>query len=537
MRTDNSKVGLVVVLPVCHADLHLAEKWLRWAGELSHDAKRYRLVVFCTRSLENELVARLRAAVEGFTFNVEIVETPGIYEQGYTPSANYMFRTALEHCERFHPGRAILWCEADTVPIHSLWVASIQSEYRECGEPFMGDFHAIGPIHHMTGNAVYHPEWRKFAPSLAKLPLPRPEQGWDTLCAHETVPQMARSKTIQQVWRPPVITDAWVQEHLWPTTGLFHQCKDGSLIDVLCKMGSYDEIPIADPLPRPSPRVAVARVISGLRTEIMIVTHRRDVEFLRYCMASIKKFAFGFAGVTLVVPSNERGTFDPFESAVDHVRVHYYDENPSKGMLHHQLMICRADEICPEAEIIVHVDADCMLWELTTPDDFLPSGRCLLVRESFDKIGRRNPNRNVWQQNVAKCAGFLPDWETMVRHPNVHPRELYPWVRRLVEATTGQPFDQYVLSQQNEFPQGFAEFPLLGAVGIRDFGDRYHFVDYDHDTDGREVGLDPSVAAYQYIYRAGRDKLVEFWSHGGIARYEKDMKRFLAGMQPSFHLK
>lgn len=530
---DNSKTPLVVVLAVCHNDFHIAEKWLAWAAFLSLNAivAPYRLVVWCTKSLESELMARLFEQTRKFDFYVEIAETPTLYEQGYTPSANFMFRTALEHCERFYPKHAVLWCEADTVPMHSGWVGEIEAEYQECGKAFLGDFHDC-TIPHMTGNAVYSPDWRKLAPSIARLPQPKPEQGWDTQCAHETVPQMARSKTIQQIWRPPVITGEWVHGNINESTGLFHQCKDGSLIDVLARDLGYPPIPISRQLERPVRAVGAS---NGLRMHILIVTHARDLPFLEYCLRSIRKFANGFSGVTLAVPDNERSVFDRF--AGDDVRVHYYEDVAGKGMLRHMTIKCRADEIIPEADAILHMDADCMFWKDATPDDFMAAGRLVMVRERYAECGKRNPNRLVWRDAVQRAVGFVPEFETMVRHPQVYPRDLYRWVRQLVEGTNGQPFDHYVLSGQNQFPQSFAEFPTIGAVGIRDFTERFTFVNYDHAGDARECGVSTQHTQFQYLYRADRDKIVEFWSHGGIDSYRKDAERFLAGNVPSFQIK
>jgi hypothetical protein len=72
----NTPPRLVVVLAVCHNDFHLAEQWLSWAAHLAQPAHEYRLIVWCTKSLEPALIARLRDRAEKFPFFVEIAETP-----------------------------------------------------------------------------------------------------------------------------------------------------------------------------------------------------------------------------------------------------------------------------------------------------------------------------------------------------------------------------------------------------------------------------------------------------------------------------
>jgi len=549
--TDNTALDLVVVLPVARFDWNLAMKWLKWVASLAipetsgmDGREKFPLVVWSTPALTSEQFEQLGDAAEPLQIVPEICS--GLEEIGYFGSPNQMFKGALEYCEKEFPGRAMLWAEADTVPMRQGWYGQILAEYRACGRPFMGDVQRAGDIPHLTGNAVYHPNWRKLAPSLAAMG--QEECGFDSLCAHDILPRAHYAKTIQQIWRPPLpITEAWAQKNIKPETALFHQCKDGSLIDVLCLRANQPLIPLAPALcastyeaqkrvlaqrneVRPSLRIEHA---PGDRMEILIVTHQRDTEFLRYCLRSISMFTAGFHGVTLVVPNSEKHLFDWAKKGV---KFHFFDEIPDKGHLGHLIQKCRADEICPEADYILHLDADCMFWRQCTPADFMQNGKPILVRERYADCGKRNENRLFWQGAVERALGFTPEWEGMTKHPNAHRRETYRRLREMVETHTGQSFDDYVLSGQNAFPQHFAEFPALAAIAIRDFPDKYHFVDYDREEDGRMCGIDPNTS-WQAIYRYDRDFLCEFWTHSGIKRYEKIAEAIMQGKAPAFHVK
>lgn len=267
-----------------------------------------------------------------------------------------------------------------------------------------------------------------------------------------------------------------------------------------------------------------------MKMEILIVTHAKDIPFLHYCVASIEKFAAGFSGVTLLVPRHEE---DRFSWAKPFVSVRLFEEPVGKGMLAHEVQICRADEWCPSADTILHLDADCMFWRPCTPDDFMISGKPLLVRERYSDCWKSNPARCLWQTAVQRAMGFFPEWETMVRHPQVHLREVYPAVRAAVEWRRGV-FDDYVLSGPNSYPQEFCEFGSLGAIAIRDFPDRYSFVDYDHDRDARECGV---TKRFQYVYRINRDFCVEAWSHAGVDGYSKMFDDIMAGNAPEYYVK
>lgn len=522
---------ILPVLAVAGPDAHLAIKLLRWVRLLRGAVKpedQYPLVVFHAKGLDEKAVEMLReAAGPGIIFTTP----PEVYEYGYAPSANYQFRSALEMVEATYPGAAMLWLEADTVPMRPTWFAEIVAEYRACGRPFMGDFvPQRRGIDHMTGVAVYPPNWRELAPSLAILPQPRPHQGWDSMCAHEIVPQMARSKTIQQTWRPPPITPQWIARHVRPECALFHQCKDGTFIDALTEIAGETRIPLGAAFAPSSYPLTAPQVAHAPRVEILIVTFARDMEFLRYCLKSIRLYASGFHGVTIVVPSHEVGLYDWVRREA---RVVYFDEPAGKGMMAHEIQKCRADEWCPGADFILHLDADCMFFRRVTPADYVKDWQALIVGEPYASI--TNPNRHIWKKCVEDATGHTPKHDCMVRHPQVHPRQTYQATRDAVEAFTGRGFNEYVLSCRNEFPQGFAEYPTLATIGLRDFRLFYNFMEYDHAEDAKLTGQ--PAGSFQYAYRRDRDFLVEWWSHGGIARYKSDCDAVLAGRIPAYFVK
>lgn len=536
---DRSKTPVVPVLAVSHADFHLAVKWLRWASRMAQESKvEIPLRVWASKALNEEHIAVLTAALEGIGSNNVVKQAPELFEKGYAPSANYQFRTALEMMTADFPGCAMLWCEADTVPMHARWLRTIEAEYRKHAKPFMGDivrYPANGEpgIDHMTGTGVYPPDWRELAPSLQILPEPRPHQGWDSMCAHEILPQAAQAQSIKQVWRPAPMTLAWMKANKATPNdiALFHQCKDGTMIDVLVAESGGVAIELGQPLPKYVAPKPVVTTPDGTAVEIMVVACARDKAFLRYCLDSIKRNARGFSGVTLVVPELELAAF---AWAKPYAKLRGIHEPAGKGMLAHEVAICRADEHCPDAGAIVHVDADCVFWEPVSAGDYVRNGKCLMVREKYEWVGQRNPNRLIWRDCVERATGLRPEWETMVRHPNVYPRSLYAHTRKVVEQHTGRDFDGFVYAQENGFPQGFAEFPTLGAVGIADMPQLFDFVDYDHAADQKIVGIG---VEFQYAYMAGRDHLVETWSHGGINRYRQHLDAWAAGTLPRYFVK
>jgi hypothetical protein len=247
-------------------------------------------------------------------------------------------------------------------------------------------------------------------------------------------------------------------------------------------------------------------VFEAVKVRIFIVSFHRDVEFLRYCLKSIQKYATGFEGVTIAVPINEHLLFDWVKDYGADLGV--FEEDPAKGMMHHEYEKMTADIWCPSADAILHLDSDCMFWEPASPDDFFVNGKPILFRERYATL--KNKLRLHWKKAVFDATGIDPEWETMVRHPAVHLRETYAITRTVIFGHTKRPVREYILSCRNEFPQEFAEFPTLGSVAIAHIPGKYHFVEYDVTTpDGG------------YPYDRERDFVTAHWSHGGIERYRE----------------
>ncbi len=529
-------IPLVVALPVSPPDYHLAVKWLKWAVALrreGNESLEYPLIVVAAASLEADDLVKLALIFYGIP-GWSVVQQSEKYERpelGYAAAANMMFRFALETVEKEFPDHPMLWAEADTVPTRPSWFYEIASEYIMAGKPFMGAFHPHGAIPHMSGNAVYTADWREKAPSFAKLPGDRPQQGWDSACAKETVPQMHIAETIQQEWITPPFSEYNTDKILKPKTALFHRTKDGTLIDVLAKRNKMQPIALEAPIAPPTSTMAEMaqnRIVTPT-VRIMIVTHAKDMDFLRYCLASIKKYASGFAGVTLVVPEHERGLYDWVKGAI----VRYFPQPEEKGMLSHLIQKCRADEWCPDTDFIVHMDADCMFFRDVTPAAFVKDWRALSVREAYANI--TNPHRHGWAERVEQATGIRPEYDYMLRHPQVHPSAVYKATREYVEGWTKQAFNDYVLSGQNVFPQSFCEFNTLSTIGKHLFVCCYNYVDYNKALDAQMIGQDPG--SFQYVYKRNVDFVVEWWSHGGIGRYRSDCDAVLGGRIPAYWVK
>jgi hypothetical protein len=235
-----------------------------------------------------------------------------------------------------------------------------------------------------------------------------------------------------------------------------------------------------------------------LKTEIFIVSVAKHFDWLEYCLRSIQKFASGFSGVTLLVPSDDHqkaiGVANCYNSQVP-LSVLHGPEWPGKGMLWHMAQKMRADEWCKGADFVLHIDSDCMFTEPVTPEDYFVDGKPVLMHASFEWLVKaQQANLSMWKEAAERALGWEVTQETMRRHPAVHHHSLYVTARQCIEAHTGMKCDDYIQSCENQFPQTFAEFPTLGAVALKVFPDFYAWRNQETQ------GFPPS-------------KLVQFWSH------------------------
>ena len=239
---------------------------------------------------------------------------------------------------------------------------------------------------------------------------------------------------------------------------------------------------------------------------IFIRSFARDIPFLEYNMRSIQKFASGFSEVLVTVPMKDRAAFLPLSDKWC-FKLHAADEPEGKGMLHAEVRLCRADELCPSADFVLFTDSDCVFTERVCPQDYFVDGKPVLFVESFEKLAREKSPRVCWRKPVVDALGFDPEYETMCRHPAVHPSWIFPKFREAVERHVMRPFDEYVLAQRNEYPQTFAEFDSLGALAVRDYIDHYHFADVDAFT-AEAISMSGGPIR--------NNKILQNWSHGGV---------------------
>lgn len=239
-----------------------------------------------------------------------------------------------------------------------------------------------------------------------------------------------------------------------------------------------------------------------MNCEFLCVTFRRDLEYTRYMLRSLKKFATGFTGITLAVPDEDYVLFLPFtkEFLEIPVKVIPYQDVPGKGMLQHMVKVCEADLLCHDADVIFHFDADRCFKEPVTPADYMAGEKPVLLYDPYSTM--KDVGRLRWKSGVEGALGGVSEWEIMARLPLAYKRNLYATLREKVTAHTGEDWKVLALKGPNAFPQvHWPEFNILGETAKRFHPDEYVFLPND--------GTHPV-------------KTMTFWSHSPYDKPQPD---------------
>ncbi len=228
-----------------------------------------------------------------------------------------------------------------------------------------------------------------------------------------------------------------------------------------------------------------------MKTSLLIVSWLQDLCWLEYCLRSIEKFATGFHETVVLVPQQELEEFQDRLVSPPGIRIKTYHrvEDKAKWHLHHQAMKCHADAWCLTADFVLHIDSDCVFSAPVTPEDYFVDGKPVMLIEPY-----KNLVNNPWQIPTQNALKRTVEWETMRRHPQVNPIEVYLDLREHIHRLHNMTLESYILRQKADFPWGISEHNLIGAYAFESHRDAYHWIDVSKKS-------------------RPASKLIQFWSH------------------------
>lgn len=204
---------------------------VRWANHIKKlgGVSKHHIIVMPAHGVNTEGVMEPLSQAFGKAEELPCFHT----EQGWPVSCNRAFEQAAWHSYQVTK-QSFLWMEPDAIPLKASWLDDIESEYKQCGKPFMGDFVKIAGvlpngIDHMSGIAVYHWDMPRIMPSVFN----NDHAAWDIVSGREVTPQMHRTNLIHhdwvpsKQWRREVVTNECVN----PLAVIYHPDKLGVLFN------------------------------------------------------------------------------------------------------------------------------------------------------------------------------------------------------------------------------------------------------------------------------------------------------------------
>jgi hypothetical protein len=225
----------------------------------------------------------------------------------------------------------------------------------------------------------------------------------------------------------------------------------------------------------------------GTICDLFIRSYWKDLEWLSFCLNSIRQFCRGFRSVIVVVPRSTepwlRRAPLPRNARIEFCR-DYQDD-----YLGQQATKLLADTFS-DAEYICHVDSDCVFFRPTSPQDLIVDGKPHVLMRSCELLIGHRP----WQRPTEKFLGCRVLDDFMQQPPFTFPRWLYPKLRKHAVATHFTDIESYIAAQPQ---RGFSEYNVLGAFAWQYHHEHFLWVD---------TADSPPVAPYCRWY----------WSWGGI---------------------
>lgn len=256
---------MLVTIPYCQKDSHLARRLINWIGKLSPKLGPHCCLLAADSAVPHQLKVELQDLAKAIFYNVETAIIPvSVEDAGWPKAANAMFRIASLHVQECYR-LPWLWMEPDCTPLVPSWLDELSLHYTRCPKLIMGtkiraDQPPLPPIH-VAGCAVYPPTI-----ATALKPFTEGPMAFDIANAAYAVPRTHDTPLIHHHYGtmelPPTFKSAKVPgdpintctlDFIHKGAVVFHRCKDGTLIDVLEKQQHSSPEPVAETSAAPPP--------------------------------------------------------------------------------------------------------------------------------------------------------------------------------------------------------------------------------------------------------------------------------------------
>jgi len=229
---------------------------------------------------------------------------------------------------------------------------------------------------------------------------------------------------------------------------------------------------------------------AGPACDLFIRTYWKDIGWLRYCLESIAAYCEGFRDVIVVAPASSRERIE--RAGLRPGARFVWCRDYADDYLGQQATKLMAD-LHSDADLICHVDSDCVFNIRTTPRDLMQGRRPFISRRSIEALGGRSP----WRKPTETFLGWPVAHDYMCHPPFLFPRGLYAEVRAHATSVHGVDIETYLAAQPR---RGFSEFNVLGALAWARHREAFAWIDAETSPRAPRCrwywswgGIDPAI--------------------------------------------
>lgn len=196
-----------------------------------------------------------------------------------------------------------------------------------------------------------------------------------------------------------------------------------------------------------------------IKPHILIRTYQGDKEWLRYCLASIRRHCPDI-GLTVVAPTgHDMGCECTYVEPVN-----------GEGYVDQQYTKLRANLYVPkDTSHVVHIDSDCIM--LDNLDSLFVNGKPVILKTSYDLL--ENCPSLIWRSIVFRYTQINPEFEYMRRLPLVYPIEMYEALDKFLTSIHGPWHNWFHLITGRRF----SEFNIMGTFADKFMNDKFYWLD------------------------------------------------------------
>lgn len=147
--------------------------------------------------------------------------------------------------------------------------------------------------------------------------------------------------------------------------------------------------------------------------DIFIRTYHKDLEFLRYCLASIQKFVTGYNKIVICIPEQDAYLLDGWNLTKEIiVKWKPVCEN---GYIDQQISKLKAHEMCL-SDYVLYVDSDIIFTEHTDLSEFFINDKPYLMKTRYELVG----DAICWKEPTEQLMNKSLTHEYMRRLPALY---------------------------------------------------------------------------------------------------------------------